>query len=117
MPAKRHKNYRSGDLAEQLGLLIMQNLALVAPVPRTEDVGIDSVVTLLEDHDQYSYIATDSFFLQIKSKIKEDKKPQNRTKKKTKIKKIKENKKFEITYSKEAVGWLYNLELPFLLLS
>jgi hypothetical protein len=106
MPAKRHKNFRSGDLAEQLGLLIMQNVALVAPVPRTEDVGIDSVVTLLEDHDQYSYIATDSFFLQIKTKVKAKKKSQKTTQNRKK-------KKFEITYKKEAVEWLYNLELPF----
>lgn len=39
MPAKRSINFRSGDLAEQLGLLILQNIALVAPIPRTEDRG------------------------------------------------------------------------------
>ncbi|EHU4945797.1 hypothetical protein KY897_004268 [Vibrio vulnificus] len=90
MVAKRSKNFRSGDLAEQLGLLILQNLALVAPVPRTEDVGIDAVVTLLEDHNQYNFIATDSFFIQIKS-IKEA----------------------SITYKPDEVKWLFDLELPY----
>ena len=39
VPARRGKNFRSGDLAEQLGLYLLQSMALVAPVPRTEDVG------------------------------------------------------------------------------
>lgn len=38
MPARRGKNFRSGDLAEQLGLYLLQSVALVAPVPRTEDI-------------------------------------------------------------------------------
>ena len=41
MPTKRGKNFRSGDIAEQLGLYLIQSVALGAPVPRTEDVGID----------------------------------------------------------------------------
>lgn len=90
MPAKRGINLRSGDLAEQLGLLILQNIALVAPVPRTEDVGVDAVVTLLEDHNQYNHIATDSFFIQIKS-ISSD----------------------EIPYKPDEIKWLFELELPF----
>lgn len=49
MPVRRGKNLRSGDLAEQLGLYLIQSLSLVAPVPRTEDVGIDIVCTLLRD--------------------------------------------------------------------
>lgn len=94
MPAKRSINFRSGDLAEQLGLLILQNMALVAPIPRTEDVGIDAVVTLLENHDTYTYIATDSFFLQIKT-----------------------NNSNEITYKPDEIKWLYDLELPFFIAS
>jgi hypothetical protein len=90
MPAKRGINLRSGDLAEQLGLLILQNIALVAPIPRTEDVGVDAVVTLLEDHNQYTYIATDSFFLQIKSKSSN-----------------------VIIYKPDEIKWLFDLELPF----
>lgn len=45
---------------------------------------------MLEDHDQYSHIATDSFFLQIKSK-----------------------KSNNITYKPDEIKWLFDLELPF----
>jgi len=88
--AFRGKNLRSGDLAEQLGLLLLQNLALVAPVPRTEDVGIDAVVTLLREHDSSRFIASDSFFVQIKSASVST-----------------------IEYKDEQVAWLFGLELPF----
>ena len=94
MPAVRPKNFRSGDIVEQLGYLLLQNLALVAPVPRTEDVGIDAVVTLLEDFDQYRLIASDTFFVQIKSSSVD-----------------------EITYEDEEVKWLFGLELPFFVAS
>ena len=43
VPARRGKNFRSGDLAEQLGLYLLQSMALVAPVPRTEDVGLSTL--------------------------------------------------------------------------
>lgn len=89
MPARRGKNFRSGDLAEQLGLYLLQSMALVAPVPRTEDVGIDVVCTLISEYDQYSYLAEDSFYVQIKSgSIR------------------------EIEYSDVEVQWLANLKLP-----
>lgn len=90
MPARRGRNLRKGDLAEEVGLTILQNLSLVAPIPRTEDVGIDGVVTLLEYLDINCDIATKSFFVQIKAKSKK-----------------------EITYKNEEVDWLFNLELPF----
>lgn len=67
MPAFRGINLRSGDLAEQLGVLLLQSVALVAPIPRTEDVGIDVVGTLIRKYDGYKYIAEDSFFVQMKS--------------------------------------------------
>lgn len=89
MPARRGKNFRSGDLAEQLGIYLLQSVALVAPIPRTEDVGIDVVCTLISDYNQYSYLAEDSFYVQIKSDgIK------------------------EIEYSDVEVEWLTNLKLP-----
>ena len=94
MSAFRGKNLRSGDLAEQLGLLLLQNLALVAPIPRTEDIGIDAVVTLIRDYDSYRYVAEDSFFVQIKSASV-----------------------LSINYSKDQVKWLYALELPFFIAS
>jgi hypothetical protein len=94
MPAVRGKNLRSGDLAEQLGLLLLQSVALVAPIPRTEDIGIDAVVTLLRDFDSRRLIAEDSFFVQIKSSSVPS-----------------------IPLNKEEVRWLYALDLPFFIAS
>lgn len=88
MPARRGKNFRSGDLAEQLGLYLLQSVALVAPVPRTEDIGIDVVCTLISEYGQYSYLAEDSFYVQIKS-----------------------GSVREIEYSDVGVQWLTNLKL------
>ena len=51
VPGARGKNLRSGDLAEQLGLFMLQHVAIVVPMPRTEDIGIDAVVTLLRNSD------------------------------------------------------------------
>lgn len=94
MPAFRGKNLRSGDLAEQLGLVILQSVALVAPVPRTEDVGVDAVVTLLRDFDARRFIAEDSFFVQIKSASVTS-----------------------IEFDREGAAWLYALDLPFFVAS
>lgn len=90
MPAYRSKNLRSGDLAEQLGLLLLQNITLIAPVPRTEDVGIDAVATLLEEFDSRRLKASNSFYVQIKS---------------VSVK--------EVVYEGDQVKWLLSLELPF----
>ena len=43
MPGERDGNIRSGDIKEDLGMLLLKGIAAVAPVPRTEDVGIDAV--------------------------------------------------------------------------
>lgn len=94
MTAFRGKNLRSGDISEQLGMLLLQNVALVAPIPRTEDVGIDLVATLLRDFDNIRYIAEDSFFVQIKSESVK-----------------------EIKFNEEQVKWLIALELPFFIAS
>lgn len=90
MVAIRGKNLRSGDLAEELGILLLQNLVLVSPVPRTEDVGIDVVATLLSDFDKRRLLAEDNFFVQIKSSSVN-----------------------EIEYTEHQIDWLYKLELPF----
>lgn len=90
MPAFKGKNLRSGDLVEQLGTLLLQNIALVAPVPRTEDVGVDVVATLLEDFDKRLFKATNSFYVQIKS-----------------------SSVGFIEYRNDQVDWLFALELPF----
>jgi len=89
MSAYRGINLRSGDLAEQLGVLLLQSVALVAPVPRTEDVGIDVVATLIRKYDGYKYIAEDSFFVQIKS-----------------------SSVTEILFEGDQVKWLNELHLP-----
>src|SRR5208282_3293121 len=47
MPGVRDRNLRSGDLHEELGLLLLRMVALVAPVPRQEDVGTDAFATLV----------------------------------------------------------------------
>jgi hypothetical protein len=90
MVAIRGKNLRSGDLAEELGVLLLQHLVLVAPIPRTEDVGIDVVATLLSDFDKRCLLAEDNFFVQIKSMSVG-----------------------KIEYSAHQIDWLYKLELPF----
>jgi len=90
MPATKEKNLRSGDIAEQLGLVLLQSLVLTAPIPRTEDVGIDAVATLIKDYDSYNYLAEDSFFVQIKS-----------------------SSITEIRLDEKQTKWLNALELPF----
>ncbi|MDQ1005436.1 hypothetical protein QFZ28_006014 [Neobacillus niacini] len=94
MPATRGKNLRSGDLAEQLGLFLLQSVSLTAPVPRTEDVGIDVIGTLIREFDQYRYIAANSFYVQIKSSSVET-----------------------VTFDEHEVQWLTDLELPFFIAS
>lgn len=88
---QRNSRFRSGDVAESLGTVLLQGAALVAPVPRSEDVGLDVVATLLKKEDSYSAIATNSFYVQLKSSSQRV-------------------VKFE---TERAVNWLLSLELPF----
>ncbi len=67
MPGRRGKNLRSGDLAEELGNLLLKGLAAVAEVPRPEDVGFDSVATLLREDGAGFLYAEDPFYVQFKS--------------------------------------------------
>lgn len=94
MPATRGKNLRSGDLAEQLGLFLLQSVTLTAPVPRTEDVGIDVICTLIKEFDQYRFVAANSFFVSIKASSVQN-----------------------VTFEEHQVQWLSNLELPFFIAS
>lgn len=94
MPGYRRKNLRSGDLAEQLGVLLLQSVALVAPIPRTEDVGMDVVATLIKDYDQYKYVAEESFLVQIKS-----------------------SSILEVDFIGDQIKWLRDLQLPLFILS
>lgn len=45
---KRSENFRAGDRRESITLAFLQFLGFVAPVPRTEDVGLDGVLTLAQ---------------------------------------------------------------------
>ena len=66
MVAIRGLNLRSGDIAESLGVLLLQGISLVAPVPRTEDVGIDVVATLIR-RDGNVGIAESPLYVSLKS--------------------------------------------------
>jgi hypothetical protein len=68
----RIRNYRSGDRAEELGIVLMQMFCAVAPVPRQEDFGIvDAVATLLRRDKRLLY-AEDSFSVQFKSRTERE---------------------------------------------
>ena len=43
MPGNKDRNLRSGYIHEELGVLLLRPVALVAPVPLWEDVGLDAV--------------------------------------------------------------------------
>jgi hypothetical protein len=67
MPGMRDRNLRSGDLHEELGILLLKAVALVAPVPRQEDGGIDAFVTLIRPEGSRRLIPDASFLVQLKS--------------------------------------------------
>ena len=67
MPGRLPTNFRSGNLAEHLGLLLLKGVAAVADVPRTEDIGLDAVATLLRRDADGNCYAEDSFVVQFKS--------------------------------------------------
>ena len=46
MAGTRDQNLRRGDLCKGIGLELLRPFALLAPIPRTEDVGADAVATL-----------------------------------------------------------------------
>lgn len=67
MPGRLRTSFRSGNLAEELGLLLLKGVAAVAEVPRTEDVGLDAIATLLRHDPDGNCYAEDSFVIQLKS--------------------------------------------------
>ena len=67
MPGTRDRNLRSGDLHEELGIFLLKAVALVAPVPRQEDVGNDAFVTLIRPEGSRRLIPDVSFLVQLKS--------------------------------------------------
>jgi len=67
LPGRLRTNFRAGNLAEDLGVLLLKAIAAVADVPRTEDVGIDVVGTLLRRDSDGNCYAEDEFVAQLKS--------------------------------------------------
>lgn len=67
MPGMRDRNLRSGDLHEELGIFLLKSVALVAPVPRQEDVGNDAFATLIRPEGNRRLIPDLSFLVQLKS--------------------------------------------------
>src|SRR2546423_2198134 len=67
MPGRLRTSFRSGNLAEHLGLLLLKGIAAVADVPRTEDVGLDAVANLLRRASDGNCYAEDGFVVQLKS--------------------------------------------------
>lgn len=67
MPGRRLSSFRFGDLAENLGLVLLRGIAAVADVPRQEDFGLDAVASLLRRDADGNCYAEDSFDVQLKS--------------------------------------------------
>jgi hypothetical protein len=67
MPGRLRTSFRSGNLAEHLGLLLLKGIAAVAEVARPEDIGLDAIATLLRPDDDGNCYAEDSFVVQLKS--------------------------------------------------
>jgi hypothetical protein len=67
MPGRLRSSFRSGNLAEHLGLLLLKGIAAVAEVARPEDIGLDAIATLLRRDDDGNCYAEDSFVVQLKS--------------------------------------------------
>lgn len=67
MTGRLRTSFRSGDLAEHLGILLLKGISAVAQVPRPEDVGLDAIATLLRRDEDGNCYAEDSFLVQLKS--------------------------------------------------
>jgi hypothetical protein len=62
-------SFRQGNLAEDLGIVLLRTIAAVAQVPIPEDTGCDAVATLmrLKEGTYRRLLPEDSFYIQIKS--------------------------------------------------
>jgi hypothetical protein len=89
MPGRRYGTFRTGDIAESLGLVLLKTIATVSEVPRQEDVGIDAVANLLRRDDDGNLYAEDEFTVQFKSNLD------------------------EIPLTSHAVDWFTNLATPY----
>jgi hypothetical protein len=94
MPGGRDGNLRGGHLAEGLGCELLRRLCAVAPVPNTEDVGIDAVCTILRGARR-ELRATNTFGVQIKAASAR-----------------------RVPYNNpRAAHWLHDLDIPFFFMS
>jgi hypothetical protein len=67
MTARLRTSFRSGNLAEHLGLLLLKGIAAVADPARPEDIGLDAIATLLRPDNDGNCYAEDSFLVQLKT--------------------------------------------------
>lgn len=69
MTARVSANIRSGFLHEELGILLLRGLAVIAEVPRPDDIGVDAIATLLKPAIKSLQYADDAtFYVQFKAK-------------------------------------------------
>lgn len=68
MVSRLYSRFRSGNIAEHLGILLLKGIAAIAEVPRQEDIGVDAVANLLQLDNDGNFYAEDSFVVQLKSK-------------------------------------------------
>ena len=92
MPGRADRNLRSGNLNEDLGVLILSSFCAVAPVPRPQDIGIDVIGTLLRPEGNRTLFAEESFYVQIKSESVD-----------------------KVEFIDEEYEWFKRLELPYFL--
>lgn len=92
MVGRLRTSFRSGNINEDLRILLLKGLAAVAEVPRTEDVGADAVASLLRYDVDGNCYAEDSFVVQLKSQSAS-----------------------EVTYSGHELDWFLHQSLPMFL--
>lgn len=92
MSGRLRASFRTGNLAEHLGLLLLKGIAAVAEVSRPEDVGLDAIATLLRSDQDGNCYAEDTFVVQLK--------------------KCGSPKKLKLKYSGHQVEWLVGQTLP-----
>ena len=90
MPGKLDNNLRRAYLQEAFGVTLLQGFAAVAPVPTSQDYGIDVVATLLRADSKRSLLAEKPMYVQLKAKSVES-----------------------LKYSGDELQWLRELQLPF----
>lgn len=97
MPGATATNIRKADLAEDLGRLLLRHFCALAPIPKADDFGIDTIATLLEIDKENSLreLANKTFGVQFKAKS---------------VREIKFLKEYEY-------NWLLNLDYPYFVCS